>query len=72
MSLDPYAVLGVPPSATDDEVKKAYRRMAKKYHPDIHPEPAIAEKKMAEINAAYDQIQAQRQGKTAGAGYQYC
>ena len=70
MMNDPYSVLGVSPSATDDEVKKAYRKLAKQYHPDIHPDPAFAEKKMAEINAAYDQVLNQRQGKTAGgAGY---
>ncbi len=69
MSMDPYSVLGIPASATDDEVKKAYRRLAKQYHPDIHPDRAYAEKKMAEINAAYDQIQNQRQGKTAGGAY---
>ena len=65
---NPYGVLGVSPSATDDEVKKAYRRLAKQYHPDIHPDPAFAEKKMAQINAAYDQILNERQGKTQGAG----
>ena len=70
MMNDPYSVLGVSPSATDDEIKKAYRKLAKQYHPDIHPDPAFAEKKMAEINAAYDQVLNQRQGKTAGgAGY---
>ncbi len=68
MSANPYDILGIPSSATDDEVKKAYRRLAKQYHPDIHPDPALAEKKMAEINAAYDEIQAIRQGKATG-GY---
>lgn len=70
---DPYSVLGVTPSATDDEVKKAYRKLAKQYHPDIHPDPAFAEKKMAEINAAYDQVLNQRQGKTESGygGYNY-
>lgn len=68
MSASPYDILGISPSATDDEVKKAYRRLAKQYHPDIHPDPALAEKKMAEINAAYDEIQAIRQGKATG-GY---
>lgn len=69
MSASPYDILGIPSTATDDEVKKAYRRLAKKYHPDIHPDPAFAEKKMAEINAAYDEILSIRQGKTAGTGY---
>lgn len=73
MSQDPYSVLGVSPAATDDEIKKAYRKLAKQYHPDIHPDREFAEKKMAEINAAYDQILNQRQGKTGGgyAGYGY-
>ena len=70
MNQNPYSVLGVSPSATDDEVKKAYRKLAKQYHPDIHPDRAFAEKKMAEINAAYDEILNQRQGKATGnAGY---
>lgn len=72
MSKDPYSVLGIPSTATDEEVKKAYRKLAKQYHPDIHPDREYAEKKMAEINAAYDQIQAIRQGKATGStgGYQ--
>ena len=68
MIQDPYRVLGVSPSATDDEIKKAYRKLAKEYHPDIHPDRAFAQQKMAEINAAYDQILNERQGKTSG-GY---
>lgn len=75
MMNDPYSVLGVSPSATDDEIKKAYRRLAKQYHPDIHSDPKFAEEKMAQINAAYDQILNQRQGKSAGydgyGGYNY-
>ena len=63
MNQDPYSVLGISRDATDDEVKKAYRKLAKQYHPDIHPDRAFAEKKMAEINAAYDRIIKQRQGK---------
>ena len=53
---DPYKVLGVPTTATDDEVKAAYRRLAKKYHPDANPGDKVAEQRMKEINAAYDQI----------------
>ncbi len=54
--IDPYKVLGVPTTATDDEVKKAYRRLAKRYHPDANPGDRVAEQRMKEINAAYDQI----------------
>ncbi len=54
---DPYVVLGVSSNATDDEIKKAYRALAKKYHPDIHPDKKLAEEKMKEINTAYDTIQ---------------
>lgn len=68
MIQNPYSVLGVSPSATDDEIKKAYRKLAKQYHPDIHPDREFAEKKMAEINAAYDQIINQRQGKATDPG----
>lgn len=53
---DPYAVLGVSPSASKDEVKKAYRELAKRYHPDSNPGDKVAEAKMKEINAAYDEI----------------
>ena len=67
---DPYRILGVSPDATDDEVKKAYRRLAKQYHPDIHPDREFAEQKMAEINAAYDAIVNRRQGKQQGYTYQ--
>ncbi len=56
---DPYAVLGVSPSATDDEIKAAYREMARKYHPDNYannPLSDLAQEKMQEINEAYDSI----------------
>ena len=55
MNSDPYAVLGLTRGASDDEVKSAYKKLAKKYHPDINPS-AEAEDKMKEINAAYDAI----------------
>lgn len=67
---DPYKVLGVSPSASDDEVKEAYRNLAKKYHPDQYAESPLkelADEKMKEINEAYDQITAQRKGGTNGA-----
>lgn len=65
---DPYSVLGIEPNATDEEVKKAYRQLARKYHPDNYqdnPLADLAEEKMKAINEAYDQINKQRAG-----GYQ--
>ena len=53
---DPYKVLGVSPDASDEEIKRAYRRLAKKYHPDLNPGDKVAAQKMQEINAAYEQI----------------
>ena len=61
----PYDILGVSPNATDDEIRKAYRELAKKYHPDNYADSPLketAEEKMAQINAAFDQIMAQRRG----------
>lgn len=59
---DPYKVLGVSPNASEEEITKAYRRLAKKYHPDLNQGNAEAAKKMSEINAAYQQI---KSGTTA-------
>ena len=56
MANDPYAVLGLSHGASADEVKAAYRRLAKKYHPDLNPGNREAERKMKEINEAYDLI----------------
>ena len=53
---DPYKVLGVSPDASDEEIKRAYRRLAKKYHPGLNPGDAEAARKMQEVNAAYEQI----------------
>ena len=67
---DPYKVLGVSPNASDDEIKQAYRRLAKKYHPDRNPGDAEAAKKMQKINAAYEQIKNPQPYQSAGSqGY---
>lgn len=56
MAKNPYTVLGVPETATDDEIRTAYRTLAKKYHPDLNPNDAEAARRMNDINVAYDQI----------------
>ena len=71
---DPYKVLGVSPDATDDEIKKAYRALARKYHPDKYRDSDLADlasEKMKEINAAYEQIKEMREkgGNNAQGGY---
>lgn len=68
---DPYHILGVDPGASDEEIKKAYRELARKYHPDNYqnnPLADLAEEKMKEINEAYDTITKSRAGGTQG-GY---
>ena len=76
--MDPYRVLGVSSSATDEEVKKAYRNLSKKYHPDANvnnPNQDEYEEKFKEVQAAYTAIMDQRQGKVPGGndfwGYGY-
>ena len=56
MTKDPYQVLGVSPDASDEEIKKAYRDLTKKYHPDLNPGDQHAADMMHEVNAAYDAI----------------
>ena len=56
MIKDPYAVLGLEPDASADDIKKAYRLMAKKYHPDLHPDDPEIHDKMNAINEAYDML----------------
>ena len=74
---DPYKVLGVSPTASDDEVKKAYLALARKYHPDKYTDSDLAElasEKMKEVNAAYEEIQQMRSAgssKNSGGSYSY-
>lgn len=67
MITNPYKILGVPDGASEKECARAYRKLAKKYHPDLNPNDENAAKKMAEINAAFDQIK--NGTATQGGGY---
>lgn len=66
---DPYQVLGISPSATDEEVKKAYRELSRKYHPDAYannPLSDLAEDKFKEVQTAYTQIMNDRANGNQG------
>ena len=70
MVANPYEVLGISPNASNDEVKKAYRELSRKYHPDSYvdnPLAELAEEKFKEVQEAYDQIMKQREN----GGYSY-
>ncbi len=70
--MDPYKVLGVSRNSTDDEIKKAYRDLARKYHPDNYvnnPLADLAQEKMKEINEAYDLIMKERSGQGSTSSY---
>jgi molecular chaperone DnaJ len=70
MISDPYKVLGLSPSASDEEITKAYRQLAKKYHPDVNHGDEAAAQKMSEINAAYEQIKSGAASQnSSGGGY---
>ncbi len=72
MISDPYSVLGVSPTASEEEITKAYRKLAKQYHPDLNHGNADAAKKMSEVNAAYEQIKngsASQNGSNSYGGY---
>lgn len=72
---DPYSILGVHKSATDEEVKSAYNELVRKYHPDNYsddnPLKDLAKEKMQEVNAAYDEIQRLRSKKKSKSGGGY-
>ena len=75
MKKDPYSILGVPYGASDEEVKNAYRNLARRYHPDNYddnnPLKELAKDKMQEINAAYDEIQRDRSTSSSSSQYSY-
>ena len=69
--MSPYDVLGVSPGASDEEVTRAYKTLAKRYHPDLNPDNPSAADRMGEINRAYDDVKAMRQRGTDPDAYTY-
>lgn len=68
---DPYEVLGLKQGASEEEVKKAYKTLAKKYHPDVTGNDPSAAKKMQEINSAYDAIINHKAYSSSSSSYGY-
>lgn len=72
--MDPYQVLGISRSASDEEIKKAYRALSRKYHPDANvnnPNREQAEERFKEVQQAYDQIMKEKQQGGSYSGYGY-
>ncbi len=72
--IDPYKVLGISPSASNDEIKKAFRELSRKYHPDSYidnPLAGLAEEKFKEVQEAYELIMKERERGGTYGGYQY-
>lgn len=61
MARDPYSILGVSPGASDEEITRAYRELAKRYHPDLNPGDQWSAERMRDINNAYQQLKNERE-----------